>query len=227
MLSITDWIKKGLKTKNLNNMLTHKKKADNLSSRELEIDNIILELQKEKEEINIQKKKLMADAHAELDNIFVWSSSNSEVDLSSENEVISSEKVISEYIEKIPNNNEGSVNELMDENIVLENELEDSTKSNNDLEDLVVPKKLKLKNDPEVNINSLEENTTNDIKKSDLKPLISTPSNLTWIKKSKNNLKEEEILENIDKSETVQDLFRIPILNRDEKRKNLRSYLNN
>ena len=70
LLQLGDWIKKWLKSNNLDQMLTLKKESSDFGKRIVEIDKIISELLEEKETLIISKAELDKKAQLELDNLF-------------------------------------------------------------------------------------------------------------------------------------------------------------
>jgi len=75
-------------------MLSFKKEVININARINEIEQIILELQNEKEELRTKEKTLEIKAHAELDNLFI-------VEKIVEEKITAEEKVETPIVEKI------------------------------------------------------------------------------------------------------------------------------
>jgi len=73
MFWITEWIKKWLKTSQLEKVLSYKKGSEDAKMRILEIQKIKAELEREEVQLRIEMVALEKKAHKELDNLFISS----------------------------------------------------------------------------------------------------------------------------------------------------------
>jgi hypothetical protein len=73
MFWITEWIKKWLKTSQLEKVLSYKKGSEDAKMRILEIQKIKAELEREEVQLRVEMVALEKKAHKELDNLFISS----------------------------------------------------------------------------------------------------------------------------------------------------------